>query len=322
MKTRHLALVLSLLLVPVPGSGQTVLDAPPAKPDGAPPAAGGEADPAASGPRLGRIDYPDLHQPGRISAGTATIQSSWNSASGTAGIAEYRFCASCVYRVRVRELMVTTIVLPAGRVIGQIDLGDPVGFEVQPRGSGMLAVRPRSIGIDTNLNVYTDKGVMTFYLRAEGFDSGHVPDLVVRIGPDGTLAGPQEGPVSRVRPQAEPGAVGAPRSGGGGAVAGSRAHGTGFDPARLRGWGDYSLKGDAALRPETVFRDDHFTYIHFGGKWPDLDLPVAFVVVDGIDETVNTRVMGRTLVVESTAPVISLKSGERYLCIEYEGGRE
>ena len=32
-----------------------------------------------------------------------------------------------------------------------------------------------------------------------------------------------------------------------------------FDPSTLRGWGQYGLWGDDDLRPETVFRDDHFT---------------------------------------------------------------
>ncbi|WP_114090153.1 TrbG/VirB9 family P-type conjugative transfer protein, partial [Thalassospira profundimaris] len=62
----------------------------------------------------------------------------------------------------------------------------------------------------------------------------------------------------------------------------------GFDPNKLRGWGDYDLWGDDELRPVTVFRDDYFTYIRFGERWKDLELPTAYVVVDGVDELVNT----------------------------------
>ena len=92
-----------------------------------------------------------------------------------------------------------------------------------------------------------------------------------------------------------------------------------FDPNALRGWGEYDLWGDETLRPETVFRDDHFTYIRFGKRWKDVELPTAYVVVDGIDELVNTRVQGETYIIESTRPLITLKSGQSYLCIEYTG---
>jgi ComB9 competence protein len=92
-----------------------------------------------------------------------------------------------------------------------------------------------------------------------------------------------------------------------------------FDPNALHGWGEYDLWGDETLRPETVFRDDHFTYIRFGKRWKDIELPTASVVVDGIDELVNTRVQGETYIIESTRPLITLKSGKSFLCIEYTG---
>ena len=316
--TRLPALIL-LLLLPASATGQTELSGPPAKPGEEPVEARGSVAGGPERPAAGEIDYPGMHQPGRISAETATFQRAWDAAPGASGIAEYRFCAQCVYRVRTRELMVTTIVLPDDRVLGQIDLGDPVGFEVQPRGGNMVAVRPRSIGIDTNMNIYTDKGVMTFYLRAEGFDSDHVPDLVVRVGSDVALVEAAGDPPSRIVPEAGLDKAAKPVSSRRKAVVSAWGGNVGFDPSKLRGWGDYRLRGDHSLRPETVFRDDHFTYIHYGDKWPDIELPVAFVVIDGIDETVNSRVLGRTLIVESTAPLISLKSGERFLCIEYAG---
>lgn len=271
----------------------------------------------------GPVEYASLNQPGRISTETATIQQAWDSAPDGAGVAEYRDCGACVYRVRTRELMVTTIILPNDRKISQVDAGDPVGFEIQSRAGNMIVVRPRTIGIDTNMNVYTDKGVMSFYLRAEGFDSGHIPDLVVRIESPAPLSGP---PAERATSNASITPGGNSKAFEGldpakvkklkGLGAGSQE----FDPAKLRGWGQYTLKGAKALRPETVFRDDHFTYVHFGDRWRDIELPVAFVVIDGIDETVNTRVQGQMLIVESTAVMISLKSGEQYLCIEYQGG--
>ena len=94
-----------------------------------------------------------------------------------------------------------------------------------------------------------------------------------------------------------------------------------FDPNALRGWGHYSLWGNwpEDQKPETVFRDDEFTYIRFGDRWKDIELPTAYVVVDGVDELVNTRVQGQTYIIESTRKLISLKSGQTYLCVKYEG---
>ena len=318
---RNLILVL-LIMSPAAALGQTVLSEPPEKPGGGQSATPTETDSVATDLTVGPVEYPDLHQPGRISAETATIQSAWDDAPERAGVAEYRLCDDCVYRIRTRELMVSTVVLPEDRRIEQVDLGDPVGFEIQTRGGTMVVVRPRAFGIDTNMNVYTDKGVMSFYLRAEGFDSDHVPDLVVRIEPGDplaesaikppapTISHPREPRGSLIRPL-DLDNLRNPLMDGSGDIA--------FDPAKLRGWGQYKLSGAESLRPETVFRDDHFTYVNFGDRWTGIELPVAFVVIDGIDETVNTRIQGQTLIIESTATLISLKSGESYLCIEYNG---
>ncbi len=94
-----------------------------------------------------------------------------------------------------------------------------------------------------------------------------------------------------------------------------------FDPNALRGWGKYKLWGSEELKPETVFRDDQFTYIKFGDKWKNIELPTAYVVVDKIDELVNTRIQGQTFIVESTRKLITLKSGKSFLCIEYPGDK-
>ena len=49
------------------------------------------------------------------------------------------------------------------------------------------------------------------------------------------------------------------------------------------------------------------------------DDDLLYVVVDEIDELVNTRVQGQTYIIESTRPLITLKSGQSYLCIKYTG---
>lgn len=252
------------------------------------------------------------------------IQEAWSRPGKDQGIHVEAWCGDCVYKVRLREYMVSAIQLPDGVRIASADLGDASRFEVKKRSDNTLAVKPRGAGVDSSLLVYTEAGeVYSFYLRAEGINSKSVPDLSYRIVGSGA---PDMGHVAFDD-------RGTAFAGMGRVTAGTAAlatHGSKdgdflktarFDPAALRGWDDYKLWGDKSLRPEQVFRDDNFTYIQFGDKWNDLELPTAYVVVDGIDELVNTRVQGTTFIVESTHRLITLKSGQSFLCIQYKGAK-
>lgn len=201
--------------------------------------------------------------------------------------------------------------------------------------------------------------VYPVYLRAEGFNADTVPDVVVRIegavtinddpavadidvfnddlaigeiGHDAT-GHDDRGTEAALAPMEAPFPGSGARSGPANAMkalnglaqtnpatpAGDFVAEAAFDPDTLRGWGEYELSGSDELRPETVFRDDAFTYIRFGKRWKDVELPTAYVVVDGIDELVNTRVRGETYIIESTRALITLKSGNSHLCIRFTG---
>lgn len=243
------------------------------------------------------------------------IQEAWSRPGEKQGIHVQPYCGDCVYKVRLRQYMVSAIQLPRGVRIVSADLGDASRFEVKKRTDNTLAVKPTGAGVDSSLLVYTDEGeVYSFYLRAEGINSRMVPDVSFRI------TGPSTPGMSYVDFAGDSSPAGA----AGSAV--TATHGgtdflqtAKFDPAALRGWDSYRLWGDSKLRPEQVFRDDHFTYIQFGDKWNDLELPTAYVAVDGIDELVNTRVQGTTFIVESTHRLITLKSGQSFMCIQYKG---
>ncbi|WP_020593235.1 TrbG/VirB9 family P-type conjugative transfer protein [Kiloniella laminariae] len=269
------------------------------------------------------------------------IQTIWNDTIPSEGVYEYTRCENCVYKVRTREFMVTSVILPKGVAIHSFDVGDGAEFQVKQRADNILAIQPASSGKDTSLQVYTKSGeVYPFYIRSESFNSKNVPDLVVRIDNTG-LEDREIIKTSRVitpmfsddKPAIETeasndakasslealksGYTPPPKDASGAAT--DFVKSAAFDPSKLRGWGDYKLWGDDRLRPETVFRDDQFTYIQFGENWKDIELPTAYVVVDGIDELVNTRIQGSTFIIESTQPLISLKSGQAFLCLQYEG---
>jgi ComB9 competence protein len=266
------------------------------------------------------------------------VQEAWDDTGDGAGVFRYDLCETCTYRVRLREHMVTVIEFPEGEVIERADVGDGGSFDVNPRGLRRLAIKPLGFGVDSNLMVYGMSGtVYPIYLRAESFNSANVPDLYVQIIGQVAITDMEVTGIKNVKPGAtsstgitplilDPAAdavtdleTPAPDR-----KAGDFVQEAPFNPDALRGWGDYKLwaggRDGEALRPETVFRDDHFTYIQFGDRWADIELPTAYVVVDDVDELVNTRVQGRTFIVESTRPLITLKSGLSFLCIQYEGG--
>lgn len=254
------------------------------------------------------------------------IQEAWNLSEPRTGVYVTRLCEDCVYKIRTREMMTTTVVLPEDAVITTADLGDPVGFRVQVKTATMLAVRPTAYGLDTNLNVYSKAGrVYPFYVRSEGINSKHVPDLMVRIlgreKPDAIVGIGDDGGSATATADKPSGQVAAAVDGlvNPAPAKGEFVRSAPFDPGKLHGWKDYKLSGDGDLKPETVFRDDHFTYIRYGKSWDRMELSTAYVTIDGIDELVNSRVQGSTFIVESVNPLITLKNGKRYLCIQYTG---
>ncbi|MGH0004348.1 TrbG/VirB9 family P-type conjugative transfer protein [Pseudovibrio ascidiaceicola] len=249
------------------------------------------------------------------------IQKAWDKAGKDSGVHTQVECGTCVYRVRLREFMLTVIQLPDGVKIKNADVADASLFDTKVRTDNTLVVKPLAAGVDSSLQVYGEEGqVYTFYLRAETVNSKRVPDLFFkieqpRLAHSALIEVAAGGPPAPLMNMAY-----TPKSEDVQKDAGDYVKKANIDPSKLRGWGDYKLWGsDNSLKPEMVLRDDHFTYIFYGDKWKDIELPTAYVVVDGIDELVNTRVVGTTYIVENTGKLITLKSGQSYMCIQYKG---
>lgn len=313
---------------PFAGKGQPVPQSPPpkAQPQGqtqqqqTPPAGRSAALPGMAEQAEYQAEgvFPEMNRPG---AG-GQVQDAWTDAEPRQGVYVQKLCTDCVYKVRTREFMTTTLVLPEDAVITSVDPGDAVGFTVKIKATNKLAVRPTSWGQDTNLNVYTKSGaVYPFYVRSETVNSMNVPDLVVKIVGRESPA-PVEVAAPVVNDDGEKGAsldANAPALKPGATGKKDFVRHVPLDPSKFHGWADYKLWGDEELKPETVWRDDFFTYIRYGKKWDGLELASGFVTVDGIDELVNTHIEGTVFVVESTAPLITLKNGKKFLCVQYTG---
>lgn len=68
--------------------------------------------------------------------------------------------------------------------------------------------------------------------------------------------------------------------------------------------------------PTQIFNDEQFTYFKFNRSNARSKFPVAYKVVDGYDNPVNSRVVGDYLIAEDVSNQWNLKLGKAYFCIE------
>jgi ComB9 competence protein len=252
------------------------------------------------------------------------IQHAWDSADAKAGVYSVDYTADRVMRVRVRQFMPTTIVLPSWETFSADPLvGDSFAFEAGWAAPNKLAVRAKQIGSDTAITLFGDSGnVYAFYVRAEGANSVNVPDLIVYVRATMPMS-----VISRMVKQASSEKISAETAkplpsiarrekNVTGELSPDFVKGMGFDPTNLRF--DFSMSGDRSIAPARVFTDGIFTFFDFGERWDTSDLPAVYRVVDGVDTPVNTRVKGTMLVAESSG-AFTLRNGQRTVCVRPEG---
>ena len=286
--------------------------------------------------------FTDMNRRGLVGG---QIQTAWDKAKPTDGVFQIPLCDACVYRIRLRQHMVHNIELPRGEIIKKIDAGDKEEFQIEQRGDRNITIKPLGFGVDSNLLVHGKSGrIYPIYIRAESFNSVNVPDMMYRIV--GTVktkpANVGSMSVSGVGDPQDKSSTGqaissmtTENSDQTAAVADltsqkpSRKQGdfvkeVPFKPSQLYGWGHFKIWGGGPHANEiknsiaTIFRDDHMVYIRFKDNF---ELPTGYMVVDKIDELINTEVDGNTFILNAPGhrKLFTLKSGETYLCILYTG---
>ena len=239
--------------------------------------------------------------------------------------------------LRTRQFMPVMIHFPPCETIDPRDviLGDGEGFAAVPMRANVLAVYTKHEGIDSSVEAIGSSGrVYTFYVRAVPLDAPNVSDLSVQIdapglcerdqGPEGIRTGRNSRfPASAGFAEAMP-----PVHAGSGPVYGQRRASmpadylreVSFDPDRL----DFeshrmfaARPEDSVIAPERVYSDGRFIYLDYGSRASQSRWPVVYMTVDGVDEPVNTRVVGergQILMVMAMGDV-TLKSGQAVICI-------
>lgn len=206
------------------------------------------------------------------------------------------------YKIRTRIAMTSTMIFP--QKIKNFILGDNVGFEVLevPNSQNTIAIRPKLIGVDTSLAVFTEDGKLySFYIFSTDFKSWKNPHLVVFVKDKRTIIEKSKDPFFDEYFYVE----------------------EGINKLRVKKkevYKRYKIKAkkqNTWLMPEEIFSDNNYTFFKYDKtRYPQI--PSVYVVVDKQDSPIETRVIGDFVIAETVADKFTIRIGEAYVCIERE----
>ncbi len=219
------------------------------------------------------------------------------------------------YKIRTRIAMTSTMIFP--QKIKNFILGDNVGFEVLevPNSQNTIAIRPKLIGVDTSLAVFTEDGKLYFYplkdkhfsfvcisyIFSTDFKSWKNPHLVVFVKDKRTTIEKSKDPFFDEYFYVE----------------------EGINKLRVKKkevYKRYKIKAkkqNTWLMPEEVFSDNNYTFFKYDKtRYPQI--PSVYVVVDKQDSPIETRVIGDFVIAETVADKFTIRIGEAYVCIDRE----
>jgi ComB9 competence protein len=253
------------------------------------------------------------------------IQRAWDKAPSQAGIYTVTYSQEQLIRLRLREFMTTTVVLPSWEMIEEIFVGDASTFEAVQKGNHILLLRCKEfVGADSNISVIGKSGlVYTFYVRSEGYNSENLPDLRVHVhvpgevpmsfSLEGESGGKEKG---RLKTSASRTALSSEERMN--ETASNLEYPSTLSLKLSRLNFKWSMAGDSDIAPRQVFSDGIRTWFNFdngtGKLLEQQDLPVIARVIDGVDTPVNTRIEG-SLVIAETEGMFTLRSGARTICV-------
>ena len=255
------------------------------------------------------------------------IQRSWDKAGRQAGVYTVTYSQQQLIRLRLREFMTTTVVLPTFEVIEDIIVGDKSTFEAVKNNDHIVLMRSKEfVGADSNITIVGRSGIVySFYVRSEGYNSENLPDLRVHVHVPGDV--PMSFPAGgggylkeKSRPQNNQGTASSSEimKNNNNSNQQKAGYPQTLPPKLSRLNFKWSMSGDASIAPRQVFSDGVRTWFNFddgsGRVIEQQDLPIIARVMDGVDTPVNTRIDG-TMVIAESEGVFTLRNGTRTVCI-------
>jgi type IV secretory pathway VirB9-like protein len=276
------------------------------------------------------------------------IQKAWDTSCARAeqvnpGIRKWRYSPTKTECLTIRNIGWTVFYFPEWERVERVMLADDSSFELYHDDAGkvvrpfpnVIMLRPRDgvVNADTTLHIFGQlidgaRNLYTAMVRSIPADSDKISDLTVYVEALRPGAGGGVVDFATVAPMH---ATAAPAAPSGGAHLGKGApdyvRDVPFDMASMR-FGEYEVMASnddsVNIAPIRVFNDSQFTYLDFGegGRADRILRPVVFRVVDGVDNPVNTRTTGpegNILVVETVGYNLTVKNGDRVVCLLYHG---
>lgn len=180
--------------------------------------------------------------------------------------------------------------------IENVSIGDSLSWQVTPnRKATRLFLKPMERGAATNMTVVSNLRTYTFELIASEASGPRDPRII--FGLRFTYPEPPSPPVVELPPPApEPVALGPPT-----------------EDLNFR----YTYKGAKTITPLRVFDDGRATWFEFR---TDKDTPALFVIgPSGAEEIINSRIVGRYVVVDAVAEQFVLRYGRSRTTVRNEG---
>jgi hypothetical protein len=198
-----------------------------------------------------------------------------------------------------------------------------------------LSIKPSYRGSDTNLTVLTKDGkTYVFRMVSEGTDSPTVTDWLITVAPSApdfsTLGQTPAAPTAVAAAAAAPlpGVAPAPIAPAAPQPNRPPASGPTASPDQaapidrgavvkdLKVYGRDDHPEDASIAPESVWRDNLFTYIEYGARFREVDLPVVSrLSTAGVENQVQWRIDGTRIVVVGIGDFV-LRHDQRVVCIK------
>ena len=256
------------------------------------------------------------------------VQEQFNDSLSDANYKEYTYAPDLTMKLRLREYMNTTVVLPINEAIRACSLGDEANFSFSPvklaeeAPTNVFEVWGKYPGADTSLKVYGASGhIYVFYLRIDSIQSKSDPTLVCYVH-DAALDRPQPIPASEAQ-QAQEAVQGSPYAPKEQSNRDKPDYLSQLEdvPASKLNFNYEVADPDSDLAPLRIFDDGYVTYIQFGEKNLNKvrDLPVLYRVVNGYDEPyTNIQKEGGFVIAMTVNDRWTLRSGDKWVCIRVE----